>query len=74
VTLYELYKLTIEAEDRETADHRIELLKRDFMWVPPNGAWGRARPEGAQNIPMPKMRLDMQPAFERRNEPPKDAG
>jgi predicted nucleic acid-binding protein len=30
VTVYELYKLSLEAEDRETADLRIELLKRDF--------------------------------------------
>jgi predicted nucleic acid-binding protein len=30
VTVYELYKLTLEAEDRETADLRTELLKRDF--------------------------------------------
>lgn len=30
VTVYELYKLTLESEGRETADLRIELLKRDF--------------------------------------------
>jgi predicted nucleic acid-binding protein len=30
VTVYELYKLSLEAEDRETADLRTELLKRDF--------------------------------------------
>ena len=30
VTVYEVYKLTLESEGRETADLRIELLKRDF--------------------------------------------
>ena len=30
VTVYELYKLTMESEDREIADLRVELLKRDF--------------------------------------------
>ena len=30
VTVYEMYKLTLESEGRETADLRVELLKRDF--------------------------------------------
>ena len=30
VTVYEVYKLTLESEGRETADLRIELLTRDF--------------------------------------------
>jgi predicted nucleic acid-binding protein len=30
VTVYELYKLSLESEGRETADLRNELLKRDF--------------------------------------------
>jgi predicted nucleic acid-binding protein len=30
VTVYEIYKLTLESEGRETADLRIELLRRDF--------------------------------------------
>jgi len=30
VIVYEIYKLTLELEGRETADLRIELLKRDF--------------------------------------------
>ena len=30
VTVYEVYKLTLESEGRETADLRIELLRRDF--------------------------------------------
>jgi len=30
VTVYELYKLTLESEGRDTADLRIELLRRDF--------------------------------------------
>jgi predicted nucleic acid-binding protein len=30
VTVYELYKLSLESEDRATADLRTELLKRDF--------------------------------------------
>ena len=30
VTVYELYKLSLESEGRDTADLRIELLRRDF--------------------------------------------
>jgi len=30
VTVYELYKLTLESEGREVAELRIELLKREF--------------------------------------------
>lgn len=30
VTVYEVYKLTLELEGRETADLRTELLRRDF--------------------------------------------
>jgi predicted nucleic acid-binding protein len=30
VTVYELYKLSLDSEGRETADLRIEVLKRDF--------------------------------------------
>ena len=30
VTVYELYKLSLESEGRATADLRTELLKRDF--------------------------------------------
>jgi predicted nucleic acid-binding protein len=33
VTVYELYKLSLESEDQETADLRTELLKRDFTIV-----------------------------------------
>ena len=33
VTVYELYKLSLESEDRATADLRTELLKRDFTIV-----------------------------------------
>lgn len=30
ITVYELYKLTLGAEDRETADLRVRFLKQDF--------------------------------------------
>jgi predicted nucleic acid-binding protein len=30
VTVYELYKLSLDSEGRDTADLRTELLKRDF--------------------------------------------
>ncbi len=33
VTVYELCKLSLESEDRATADLRTELLKRDFTIV-----------------------------------------
>jgi len=30
VTVYEIYKLTLETEDKQTADLRADLLKQDF--------------------------------------------
>ncbi len=33
VTVYELYKLSLESEDRETVNFRTEFLKRDFTIV-----------------------------------------
>lgn len=41
ITVYELYKLTLEAEDKETADLRVGLLKQDFSIV--NVDWGLAK-------------------------------
>lgn len=33
VTVYEVYKLSLEAEGRQTADLRVQLLKQDFTVV-----------------------------------------
>jgi predicted nucleic acid-binding protein len=33
VTVYEVYKLSIEAEGKQTADLRVQLLKQDFRVV-----------------------------------------
>jgi predicted nucleic acid-binding protein len=54
ITVYELYKLTLEKEGNETADLRVRLLKQDFTIV--NVDWQLAV-EGAQlwkkyHIPM----------------------
>ena len=45
ITVYELYKLTIETEDKETADLRVRFLKQDFSIV--NVDWRLAK-EAAQ--------------------------
>jgi predicted nucleic acid-binding protein len=41
VTIYEVYKLSIESEDRQTADLRVQLLKQDFTIV--NVDWAIAK-------------------------------
>ena len=41
VTVYEVYKLSLEAEGRQTADLRVQLLKQDFTVV--NVDWAIAK-------------------------------
>jgi predicted nucleic acid-binding protein len=41
VTVYEVYKLSIEAEEKQTADLRVQLLKQDFRIV--NVDWAIAK-------------------------------
>ncbi len=41
LTIYETYKISLETEDRQTADLRIRLLKQDFTIV--NVDWNLAR-------------------------------
>lgn len=41
VTVYEVYKLSLEAEGKQTADLRVQLLKQDFTVV--NVDWAIAR-------------------------------
>lgn len=44
VTVYELYKLTIQVEDKQTAELRAALLRDDFRIV--NVDWGIAKAAG----------------------------
>jgi predicted nucleic acid-binding protein len=41
VTVYEVYKLSLEAEGKQTAELRIQLIRQDFTVV--NVDWGIAR-------------------------------
>jgi predicted nucleic acid-binding protein len=41
VTIYEVYKLSLEAEDKQTAELRIRLLRQDFTIV--NVDWAIAK-------------------------------
>jgi predicted nucleic acid-binding protein len=41
VTVYEVYKLSLEAEGRQTADLRVQLLRQDFTVV--NVDWAIAK-------------------------------
>jgi predicted nucleic acid-binding protein len=41
VTIYEVYKLSLESEGKQTADLRVQLLKQDFTVV--NVDWAIAR-------------------------------
>jgi predicted nucleic acid-binding protein len=41
VTVYEVYKLSLEAEDKQTAELRIRLLRQDFTVV--NVDWAIAK-------------------------------
>ena len=41
VTIYEMYKISLETDDKQTADLRIDLLKQDFRIV--NVDWNLAR-------------------------------
>jgi predicted nucleic acid-binding protein len=41
VTVYEVYKLSLEVEGRQTADLRVQLLKQDFTVV--NVDWAIAK-------------------------------
>lgn len=41
LTIYEVYKISLQTEDKQTADTRVELLRQDFSIV--NVDWNLAK-------------------------------